>query len=556
MWTGTSSLPSRPLPTSRPDLLPPLALLPRHLLTTLAALTPRQIATLPAAEQAAIAAALDGHEAAVALASHRTFAESPHWCGLSLSPLVGAIMDAAEGRPVTTIDDAACVKHFGCPRAELPAVARRLVAVRAGGRGGKSSRLLATKALHAALTVPLPTLAPGERAVALIIAPDLTLARQVLGFCSGYVAASPRLSAMVIRETTEEIELRRPDGLPVLIRVRAASRGGKGGRGFVLTFAGLDEAAFFRDESSGVVNDTEIYRAVAQRLAPGGQCWIVSTPWVEGQGLLEETLAANHGVHEHALCATAPTQALNPTWDPDGTIEAALRASDPDNADREILAIPLVAGSALFFDRVSLDAATDERRPLDLPPRVGTVYGAAGDMAFRRNSSALAITARTGDGDAARYELAFLDEIRPEKGSPLKPSGVCMTFAGALSRYAVHDVHTDSHEREDVSDGMAPHSISVLPLPAGQGGKAEQYLLTRRLLREGRLTIPKHPRLRAQLGAITARPAPGGGLVITSPQTADGAHGDLVSALVGSVWAASRRSSDADESTTVAGRRR
>ena len=145
----------------------------------------------------------------------------------------------------------------------------------------------------------------------------------MLGFCSGYVAASPRLAAMVIRETTEEIELRRPDGLPVLIRVRAASRGGKGGRGFVLVFAGLDEAAFFRDESSGVVNDTEIYRAVAQRLAPGGQCWIVSTPWVEGQGLLEETLAANHGTHTHALCATAPTRALNPTWDPDGTIEAS-----------------------------------------------------------------------------------------------------------------------------------------------------------------------------------------------------------------------------------------
>lgn len=214
MWTGTSSHPSRPPPTSKPDSLPPLALLPRSLLTKLATLTPAQIATLPASEQAAIAAALDGHEAAVALRTHRTFAESPHWCGLTLSPLVGAIMDAAEGRPVD-LDDAACIKHFGCSRAELPTVARRLVAVRAGGRGGKSSRLLATKALHAALTVPLPTLAPGERAVALIIAPDLTLARQVLGFCSGYVAASPRLAAMVIRETTEEIELRRPDGLPV-----------------------------------------------------------------------------------------------------------------------------------------------------------------------------------------------------------------------------------------------------------------------------------------------------------------------------------------------------
>lgn len=523
------------MPASAPS---PLVLLPPDLLATLASLTPQDLARLDPEEQAEIAAALDGHEAAEALTSHRAFAESPHWCGLTLSPVMAAIMDAAEGRPVTTLDDDGCLKHFGCTRAELPRVARRLVAVRAGGRGGKSSRLLATKALHAALTVLLPTLAHGERAVALVMAPDLTLARQTLGFCSGYCDGSARLRAMVVRETTEEIELRRPDGLPVLIRVRAASRGGKGGRGFVLVFAGLDEAAFFRDESSGVVNDTEIYRAVAQRLAPGAQCWIASTPWVEGTGLLEETLGANLGRHEHALCATAPTRALNPTWDPDGTIEAALRESDPDNADREILAIPLAQGSQLFFDRASLDAAVDEQRPLELVPRAHAAYGAAGDMAFRRNSSALAVVERMGDGDAARYALAYLDELRPERGVPLKPSAVCEAFAAPLARYGLGEVAADAHERDDVEEGMAVHGISVVALPAGQAGKAEQYLLTRRMMREGRLTLPKSPRLLAQLRAVTARPAPGGGLSITSPQTADGAHGDLVSALVGAVWMA------------------
>ena len=509
------------------------------LLAQLAALTPTQLASLSEAERIELEQALDGHEQALALRSHRTFCESPHFCGLTLSPLMAAIMDAAEGRPVTTIDEAACLKHFGCTLAKLPRIARRLVAVRAGGRGGKSSRLLATKAIHAALTVPLTTLAPGERAVALIMAPDLALARQTLGFARGYIEASPTLRAMVLRDTADEIELRRPDGLPVLIRVRAASRGGKGGRGFVLVFAGLDEAAFFRDESSGIVNDQEIYRATAQRLVPGAQAWIASTPWIAGAGLLEETLAADLGAHEHALCAVAPTRALNPTWDPDGTIESALRASDPENAEREIDAIPLAAGSRMFFDKVTLDAATDPNRPQDLQPEQGAFYGAAGDFAFRRNASAVSIVRRIPvEGGADRYELALLDERRPETGAPLKPASVVDDFAVPLTRFGLGEVAADSHERDQVSEEMARHGITVSSLPAGQSGKAEQYLFFRRLLREGRFTMPKHPRLRAQLNAILAKPAPGGGLSITSPTTPDGSHGDLVSGLVGAVWAA------------------
>lgn len=457
-------------------------------------------------------------------------------------------MDAADGLPVTTIDDEAALRHFGCKLAELPRRARRLIAVRAGGRAGKTSRLLATKALHAALTAALPTLAPGERPVALLIAPDLVLARQILGFVRGYCdpSVSPALASMVVRDTSDEIEIRRPDGIAVLIRVRAAARGGKGGRGFVFVFAGLDEAAFFRDESSGVVNDTEIYRPIAQRLVPGAQAWITSTPWVEGVGLLEETHAKDFGAHEHALCAQAPTRALNPTWDPDGTIEAALRESDPDNADREILAIPLAAGSRQFFDKTALDAATDEKRPLDLAPIADGLYGAAGDFAFRRNASAVAIVRRipveTDDGtDRDRYELVFLDERRPEKGAPLKPAAVVDDFAPAVLRYGAGDgLGADSHERDDLAEEMARHGVTVMPLPEGQAGKAEQYLWLRRLTREGRWSMPKNPRLRAQLNGITSKPAPGGGMTISSPTAPDGSHGDLVSAVVGAAWVASR----------------
>lgn len=465
--------------------------------------------------------------------SFRAFQESPEFCDLALSPLIAAIADASAGCRVTTLDDETAEKHFGCTVDALPTAPPRTVVVRAGGRGGKTSRLLAPKALHAAWTVPLPTLGKGEHAFAIIIAPDFKLAQQTFSFCRGYVEASPTLSAALVGEPTkEELTLRRPDGHLVTVRCVAATRGGKGGRGKTLVFAGLDEACFFFDEASGVVNDNEIYRAVIQRIVPGGQCWIVSTPWIAQVGLLEELLGKNFGTHAQALCAVAPTRALNPTWDPTGEIERDLRENDPDNAAREIDAVPLAAGSNAFFDRVVIDAAMDEDRAEVLAPVPGGSYGAGGDFAFRRDSSALAITAAL----EAAYELARLEEQRPEKGVPLKPSAVCGDFASVLTAYGLGEVACDDHERASVDAELVPFGITTCSLPAGQPGKAQTYTFTRTLLREGRLKLPMHPRLRRQMQAVTVRAMPGGGMAITSPRQAGGGHGDLVSALVASVW--------------------
>lgn len=507
------------------------------------ALTPAQLSRLSQSERDEIAEALDGHERATALGTFRGFCESKHFLSLELSPLMAAIMDASEGRRPTTIDDEASVKHFGCVLAKLPRRRRRLIGVRAGGRGGKSSRLIAPKAIHAALTVPVPTLAPGERALSLLIAPDLRFAYQDLTFVKGYIEASPALSALAINETADQVELIRPDGLPVIIAVRAASRGGKGGRGFVLVNAGLDEAAFFRDEGSGLVNDREIYRAVEQRVVPGGQTWLASTPWVANTGVLEDTISREFGTHENALTVIAPTRALNPTWDPEGEIEATMRASDPENADREILAIPLAAGSKRLFDDASLKASEDENRPQVLAPVLNGLYGAAGDFAFRRNASSSAIVRRIPDpeGNVLRdeFELVWFEERNPAPGVPLKPAAVVDEFAPVIVSYGATDgFGADSHERDDVADEMARYDITVVPLPEGQRGKAEQYFFLRRLMREGRWRMPKHPRLRKQFEGIMQKPAPGGGVSITSPVSPDGAHGDIVSAVVGAAWRA------------------
>lgn len=471
----------------------------------------------------------------------RTFLESPDYCGLDLSPMVAAIADAADGVRPTTIDDATSSRYFGCSLDGLPRQRRRTVAVQAGGRGGKTSRLLAPKALHAAWTTPLPTLADGEHAVALIVSSDLVFAKQALSFCVGYVQRSPALrDALVGEPSTESLTLKRPDGKLVDVRVRAAGAKGKGGRAFTLVFAGFDEYCFFYDES-GVVNDREIFRACSPRIVPGGQLWMVSTPWVEGVGVLEEELAANFGNHGETLAVRGVgTRALNPTWDPTGEIEAKERRTDPDNADREIGAKALTAGSAHFFSREAIEAAFVASQPQRLERSAHREYFAGGDPGFKRNSSALAIVegAQGTDGRSGRFRLALLEERKPVPGMPLKPAVVAADFADLMLSYGAKEFVTDSHEIEDVRTAMLAKHCSAVIAPS----PAECFVALRDLLHEGRLELPEHPRLRSQLREVLSRPMPGGGTQIHSPKKADGSHGDLVSALSRAAWHATKKS--------------
>lgn len=448
---------------------------------------------------------------------------------------MAAIADASEGLAPTTITDEQSLTHFGCALAELPRTRLNGVVVRAGGRGGKTSRLLAPKALHAALTVELPTLSHGEHAVSLIVSSELIFAHQALSFVKGYVENSPELRGLVVGEVgSEKLTIRRPhDDKLVDIRVRAAGKGGKGGRGATLVFAGLDEACFF-DADGAAVSDVEIDRAVMQRLVPGAQRWMVSTPWVEGEGQLEALMGADFGKHEHNLCVQAPTRALNPTWDPDGKIEAPLREQDPENAAREIDAKPLSGSVSTWFSKDALEAMVDESLSQLATARAECDYFAAGDFAFKRNSSTLAIIER----DGTTLRIAAIVERKPKPGAPLKPSEVCAEFAEHLARLGVREVAVDSHERTEVSNELAAYGISVEALPENQTGKLEQHKAARTAIHEGRVRMPRNPRALTQLKAIRSKAMPGGGTSIFSPKSTTGEHGDIASSIVGALWAA------------------
>jgi hypothetical protein len=450
------------------------------------------------------------------------FLVSPVFCDLHLSPLMTAVAGASEGAPVSGSLSA----YFGreVPRRAAP----RTVAVRAGGRAGKTSRLLAPKALHAAWTTPLPTLQHGEVASALIVAPDMKLARQALSFVVGYADRSPVMrDAIVGKPTTDSVTLERPDGKRVRVEVLAATRGGRAVRARTLVFAGMDEAAFFYAEGTGVVNDQDVYDAVYPRVVPGGQVWVVSTPWLKGIGLLETLIEA--GSTDAALAVSAGTRPLNPTWDPDGRIEREMRAADPEKAAREIDGVPLSGSAASFFEPDAIDRAVD--RALTVPRRAapGEQITAGGDFAFRRDSAALAVVHR----DGRTMRVGDLYELRPVQGAPLKPSDTVRAFAARLLTHAgLQYLVADGHYRETVYEFLSESGLSFKLAPASP---ADAFIKARAAFREGLVRIPNHPRLIAQLKSVRGRENPGGGMSIMLPRDGTG-HCDLVSALVLALW--------------------
>lgn len=163
---------------------------------------------------------------------------------------------------------------------------------------------------------------------------------------------------------------------------------------------------------------------------------------------------------------------------------------------------------------------------------------AGADWAFVRDSSALAIVDELEPaGDAQPLPLlscSILREWRNDRG-PRDPHVVVAEVARLLVARGLDSVCSDSYYRETVWRVLADRDVGLVAAPTSQDEIAQSYLYLRRLLHADRLRLPKHPRLRRQLVDVTAKATANAGLAIELKRR-DGAHGDLVSALVLACW--------------------
>lgn len=416
----------------------------------------------------------------------------------------------------------------------IPRSARAVLVAVCGARGGKSYVLGGLYSLWRALTADLSTLAPGEVAVALIVAERLSLARQTMRYALGAAKSCPDITELIGSESSDAFLLVRDDGAHVAIECLPAARGGSALRGRSLVSAMLDEAAFFRDENFAV-NDAEVFRAVAPRVLPGGMVVIASTPWAEA-GLLFDEFTRNFENPRTAIACRAPTLLL---WDSQRNRDAVARERerDPENAIREFDAEFMPAGTGLFFDSNAISDAVDPHLPMVLAPRPDIRSATGGDLGFVSDSSAF-VTVRVESGFFVTAEVV---ELRPKKGAPLQPSVTIASGVAQAKRHASRQIVTDQHYIESVREQTQGTNVMLVGAPGGMPGKVTTYSRARVQLHEGRVRIPAgQKRLIAQLRDVVSKPVPGGGLRIWSPRKG-GAHGDIASAWVLAVWSLAKR---------------
>ena len=416
---------------------------------------------------------------------------------------------------------------FGC---DVSVGIRRVVAAVCGARSGKSYLLVALRLVWGMLMRDLSSMAPGQRAVAMIVAPNEKHRREVLNYALGAIHSKPELEAMLLRETDKGFELRRQDGKLVYFDVGVASAKGADAAGKSLTDYAMDETMLFRD-ASYKVNDVDLFRAGATRVLPGGQVIVASTPWAQA-GLLWELYRDNFGKDSDSngtIVAHAPTLTMNPSPTVRAIVETETKR-DADNAAREYEAKFLTGGTTLFFESATIDAALVDAEFIELPYE-GDMIVAGADFGFRSDSSALVMVALRGD---VAHVFAGAEE-RPSADAPLKPSQTVKRFAqvmGGRCKYLM----ADQHYREAIAEHLETYNVAYVPAPARP---AEAYVRARMMLREGKVRIHGlefRERLVQQMREVHGKPTSGGGMSIVHPRWATGGHGDLVAALVLALW--------------------
>ncbi len=404
-------------------------------------------------------------------------------------------------------------RHTG--RETLPTSPARETWTIAGRRGGKS-RIAALVAVYlAAFRDYGAVLAPGEVGTLAVIAADRRQARVIMRYVRGLIEGVPMLKAMVVRQTTESIEL----SSRVVIEIHTASF--RAVRGYTLVAAICDEVAFWRTDDAAADPDREIIGGLRPGLAsiPGAPLVCISSPYAR-RGMLWDSYSRHFGQDgDPVLVWQAPTMAMHPGLD-EQVIADAYAADDAAAAAEYGAEFRRDIESFVSREAVTACVIPDRR---ELPPVMSETHTAFCDPSGgSQDSMTLAIAHRDREGCAV---LDAIREVRP----PFSPDAVCREFAEVLRQYGLRTVEGDRYAGEWPRERFAVHGITYSPAAAP---KSDIYRDLLPMLSAGRCELLDHPRLLSQLLGLERRTARGGR---DSIDHAPRGHDDVVNAAAGAL---------------------
>jgi hypothetical protein len=399
------------------------------------------------------------------------------------------------------------------PPAELPKEIAEII----GRRGGKTRGAATTAAWLAVFVDWRPYLAPGEKAMILLIAADRRQARVALRYIRSLILDHPELKKLVVGETQESIELRNR----VVIEVTTASF--RTIRGYSIAALIADEIAYWFDGEASANPAEEILAAARPAMAtmgPNALLLKMSSPHARRGPLWEDRKRFYGKEDAPTLVWQASTKVMNPSV-PQRIIDEAYE-QDPARASAEFGA-EFRTDVETFVSREVVDAAVVDGR-YELPPVQGIRYrGFTDPSGGSSDSMTLCICHRDKDG------TAIVDAIR-ERRPPFSPDSVVKDFSEVLKSYWLSEVVGDRYAGEWVREPFKTHGIKYL---LSEQPKSDIYRDLLPMLNSGKVELLDVPRLISQLCSLERRTARGGRDSIDHPP--GGAHDDVANAVAGAI---------------------
>lgn len=394
-------------------------------------------------------------------------------------------------------------------REEAPQAALSELWMVVGRRGGKT-QAAAILAVEAAFFHDYTDrLSAGEVATVMILAADKKQARSAFRYISGLIESNPMMRRMVVRETTESIELSNR----VNIEVHAASF--RNVRGYSIPLVVADEIAFWRNNEDSANPDAEILNALRPAMASmNGKLVALSSPYAK-RGELWETYRRYYGKDDtEVLVAQADTLTMNPTI-PQKFIDAAIKR-DPASARSEYGA-QFRDDIAAFISPEDLEAVT-RTDYLRLPYQREYTYTAFIDPnGGGKDEFTLAISHNEGG-------RIVVDLVEGRKGVPAE---ITAGYAQIIKEYKCGNAFADRFAGSWPSDEFKKHGVKVSPAGEARTGL---YLAALPAILSGQVELPPDETMLKQFQNLERRTARSGRETIDHSA---GQHDDRANAVAG-----------------------
>lgn len=447
------------------------------------------------------------------------------------TPVQRAILRAADGVPLGELWELEDVKQAfgGClPDPTKPDTVIILAAIR-----GYKSGMAAAKALEVSQSADVRGLRKGDQLTLPVLSVDKKGAQAVFKHLLENMEARPDLKRLIVKCTSQSIFIRHPSGIVVEVRITAIARYGSTLVGTWLAGCIFDEAPRMNGAEDGVKNLDESLSAIAGRMRPGAQIWMIGSPYAPF-GPVYELVNTHFGRRNPEVLVVRGTgPQLNPVWWTPERIDKMKRSTDPRTQRAyvtDVLGQFCDAEDQLFPSQI-VDGAMRET-PEVIFPQPGHFYTAAMDPAMRGNAWTLVVLGCSGLNELGqpKFYVAMAKQWRGQSGAPLIVDEVFREIADEVKPYNVDEVHTDQWAIDALSVIAEQVGLTLIENTFTPVSRVELIETIRITLEERRLELSPSREVRQDLLRISRRLTQAA-VTIDMPRTADGRHCDFAPAL-------------------------